>query len=126
MDPLIKSQLAYQKYQRLAGKLVALSGNTDQTVTIQMQTANWDQQALKPTEARWTPPGPDGQAAVIGSPTLGKDAKDGVPSTQSCPAVIEAPTCSKRFSVARPVSMIRAASQADHLGEFQSPVVHRG
>jgi hypothetical protein len=41
LDPLIKSQLAQLKYQRLAGKLVAFSGITDQTVTIQMQTANW-------------------------------------------------------------------------------------
>jgi hypothetical protein len=40
LDPLIKSQLAPLKYQWLAGKLVAFPGITDQSVTIQMQTAN--------------------------------------------------------------------------------------
>ena len=48
MDPLIKSQLAPLEYQWLAGKLLAFSGIADQTVTIQMQTANWDLQDRVP------------------------------------------------------------------------------
>jgi hypothetical protein len=42
LDPLIKSQLAPLEYQWLAGKLVTFSDITDQTVTLEMQTANWD------------------------------------------------------------------------------------
>ena len=84
-----------------------------------MQTVNWDLQALKATEARWTPPGPDG---------------DAVTSTPSRPAVIEAPIlrAPRKFSAlapgldARRVSMIRAASQEDHSGEFESLLVLRG
>ncbi len=40
LDPLIKSQLAPLKYQRLVRKPVAISSITNQTVTHEMQTAN--------------------------------------------------------------------------------------
>ena len=84
-----------------------------------MQTVNWDLQALKATEARWTPPGPVG---------------DGVTSTPSRPAVIERRyyVLQENFRLWRPVwtarraSMIRAATQEDHLGEFESLLVLRG
>jgi len=84
-----------------------------------MQTVNWDLQALKATDARWIPPGPDG---------------DGVTSKPSRPAVIEAPilVLQENFRLWRPVwtarraSMIRAATQEDHLGEFENLLVLRG
>jgi hypothetical protein len=40
LDPLIKSQLASLKYQRLARKPLAPSGIANQTVTCGLQTAD--------------------------------------------------------------------------------------
>src|SRR5262249_34946483 len=52
LDPLIKSQLVQLKYQRLARKLIAFPSITDQSVTIQMQTANrTPARTAMPTEA---------------------------------------------------------------------------
>jgi hypothetical protein len=106
LDPLIKSQLTPLQYQWLAGKLLAFSGIADQTVTIQMQTANWDLQTLKATEARWTPPGPDG---------------DGVTSTPSRPAVIEAPILPRKFSALAP-GLDSASRFDDQSGNSRGPL----
>jgi len=40
LDPLIKSQLASPKYQRLASKPLAHQGIANQMVTPELQTAN--------------------------------------------------------------------------------------
>jgi hypothetical protein len=71
-----------------------------------MQTVNWDLQALKATEARWTPPGPDG---------------DGVTSTPSRPAVIEAPILPRKFSALAP-GLDSASRFDDQSGNSRRPL----